>query len=300
MKITAEHEAHYREHGYAIVERFCDPDVIKAALANFDEVVPGWVDFAADPGSAPRPEYYGKPFPDQRGIPHFPYKGDVLNDLTFHPELRRFATLMGEGEEMYCEQSHLTYKASGQANFEQAHHLDYSNHTLAYPPNVPKYWQTAYLYYFTDVTLESGPTAVCSWKHYPERILVPSHWTKEDRPELYDNEVKVTVPAGSLLIYSMRTFHRGTAILGENHGRLGMFVTYAPKACRWAGIVGWPVSAGKREFRAWIERASVEERTSIGFPEPGHDYWTDETLDGVGGRFPGMDMGPYREAVGKD
>ena len=297
MEITAEHEAHYREHGYAIVERFLTDELLDAALANFDEVVPGWVDYANDPAGSPTPEYYKKPFPDQRGIPHFPYTGNVLNDLTFHPELMRFATHLGEGEEMYCEQSHLTYKASGQADFEQAHHLDYGNHTLAYPPDVPKFWQTAYLFYFTDVTLESGPTAICSKQHYSERILVPGMWKKEDRPELYENEVKVTVPAGSLLLYGMRTFHRGTAILGKNHGRLGMFVTYAPKACRWTGIVGWPVSAGRREFRQWIERASVVERTALGFPEPGHEYWTDETLDGVGARFPGMDMAPYREAL---
>ena len=296
MRITSEHEAHYREHGYAIVENFLTTEELEGALQNFDQVVPGWVDFSQDP-SGPKPEFYNRPFPDQRGIPHFPYKGNTLNALTFHPELRRFASLLGDGEEMYCEQSHLSYKASGQRDFDQAMHLDYTNHTLAYPPDRPKYWQTACLYYFTDVTPESGPTAVCSKQHYPERILVPSRYTRKDRPEIYDNEVKVTVPAGSLLIYSMRTFHRGTAITGDNHGRLGMFVAYAPKACRWMGIVGWPVSASKNEFRQWIEQASAEERSALGFPEPGHDYWTEETLDGVGGRFPGMDMTPYREAA---
>ena len=299
MRITKEHENHYREHGYAVVENFCKPDELAAALKNFDEVVPGWAKFAKDP-SGPHPEYFDTRFPDQRGIPHFPYKGDTLNYLTFHPELSRFATLMGEGEEMYCEQSHLTYKASGQGpqqgNVDQPMHLDYGNHTLAYPPDVPKFWQTAYLYYFTDVTLDCGPTAVCSKKHYPERILFPRIYSPEARPEIYDNEVKVVCPAGSLLMYSMRTFHRGTAIKGKNHARLGMFVTYAPKACRWMGIVGWPVSAGKKEFHDWIVGASVEERSLLGFPEPGHEFWTEETLDGVNARFAGIDMSPYRNS----
>ena len=31
---------------------------------------------------------------------------------------------------------------------------------------------------------------------------------------------------------------------------------------------------------------------SFGFPAPGHPYWTDETLDGVAARYPGMDMAP--------
>ena len=299
MRITKEHEDHYREHGYAVVDSFCEADELTAALKNFDEVVPGWAEFAKDP-SGSRPEYFSSPFPDQRGIPHFPYKGDALNRLTFHSELSRFATLMGEGEEMYCEQSHLTYKATGQSpkqgNVDQHMHLDYGNHTLAYPPDVPKFWQTAFLYYFTDVTLDCGPTAVCSKKYYPERILFPRHYSPDARPEIYDNEVKVVCPAGSLLIYGMRTFHRGTAITGTSHARLGMFVTYAPKACRWMGIVGWPVSAGKKEFHEWVVGASVSERSLIGFPEPGHEFWTEETLDGVAARFSGIDMTPYRDS----
>ena len=195
---------------------------------------------------------------------------------------------------MFCEQSHLSYKGMGhRGDADQSMHLDYVNHTLAYPPNDPKYWQTAYLYYFSDVEAGLAPTAVCSWKHYVERILWPAHYTREGRPALYDHEVKVVVPAGSLLIYSMRTLHRGTAFERDG-GRLGMFVTYAPIACKWMGIVGWSQEAPRAEFRHWLERASVEERNSVGFPEPGDPYWTDETLDGVSARFPKMDMTPYR------
>ena len=292
-RITQDHVAHYDDHGYAIVERFCTPAELDGALGDFDQVVPGWLDYVANP-AGPRPDTWSKPYRGQRGIPHFPYKGDTLNDLTFHEELRRFASDRAGGEEVYCEQSHLSYKGKGHpGDNEQAMHLDYSNLTLAYPPNDPKYWQTAYLFYFTDVTADLGPTAVCSREHYPERILWPAHYVKEERPSLYENEIKVTVPAGSLLIYSMRTFHRGTAFTGEG-GRLGMFVSYAPMAYKWMGIVGWSQEAPRPEFRHWLERASVVERTSIGFPAPGDPYWSEETLDGVSARYPKMDMTPYR------
>lgn len=295
MRITGEHEAHYREHGFAVVEDFCTIGELTGALADFDEVVPGWVDYVRDT-SGPKPQTWDRAYPGQRGMPHFPYKGDTLNDLTFHDELRRFATLMAGGEPVFCEQSHLSYKSRGhRGDHDQAMHLDYSNHTLAYPPNDPKYWQTAYLYYFTDVEEGLAPTAVCSWQHYPERILWPAHYTRDERPALYDNEVKVTVPAGGLLVYSMRTFHRGTAFERDG-GRLGMFVTYAPMACKWMGIVGWSQEAPRAEFRSWMERVSVDERNSVGFPAPGDPYWTEETLDGVSARFPKMDMTPYRTA----
>ena len=295
-RITSEHEAHYREHGFAIVEDFLTPQELDGALADFEATVPGWVDYLADP-TGPRPKSWDKPYPGQRGIPHFPYKGTTLNDLSLHPELRRFATHNAGGAEIYCEQSHLTYKGKGSLGDSEQHmHLDYVNHTLAYPPAGPEYWQTAYIYYFSDVEEGLGPTAICSHEHYPERILWPAVYSPEARPELYDNERLVTVKAGSLLCYSMRAFHRGTAFKREG-GRLGMFVTYAPMAAKWLGIVGWAQEGPRREFTAWIERASVEERTTLGFPAPGDAYWTPETIDGVAARFANMDMAPYVEAM---
>ena len=292
MKITPEHEAHYAQHGFAVVENFCTEEELQGALSDFDETIPGWVDYVASP-DGPKPETWNKPFPGQRGLPHFPYKGDTLNDLSFHSELRRFSELQTGGESVYCEQSHLSYKGQGhRSDGDQSMHLDYTNHTLAYPPDVPAYWQTAFLYYFTDVTIESGPIAVCPREHYPEKILWPTQYEKEDRPALYDNEIKVAAPAGSLVIYSMRTFHRGTKIQG-NCGRLGMFVTYAPRACNWLGIVGWSLEAPREEFAQWIERVGVEERNAIGFPAPEDAYWTDETRAGIAARYPHMDMSPY-------
>ena len=59
---------------------------------------------------------------------------------------------MSDGEPLFCEQSDLTYKCSGHyGDVDQPLHLDYVNHTLAYPPDVPRYWQTAFLLYYTDV-----------------------------------------------------------------------------------------------------------------------------------------------------
>ena len=103
----------------------------------------------------------------------------------------------------------------------------------------------------------------------------------------------MVVPAGSLFIYSMRTFHRGTPFVADA-GRIAHFVTYAPAAWKWLGIMGWPVQAIKPEHRAWIEAATPAERELFGFPPPGHPYWTEETVAGVSARYPAMDMTPYR------
>ena len=295
QRITQAHLEHYREHGYAIVEEFLAPRELAEALDDWRELLPGWVEFCQDP-SRPKPTMQSPPGARAHAF-HFPYTGARLNAVTMHPDLIAFAKRMTDGAPVYCEQSHLSFKHKGHpADQDQAMHCDYGNHTLAYPPDDPAYWQTAYLLYYTEVTANHAPTAVCSRRHYPEKILWPAHYRPEERPALYDNEVRVIVPAGSLLIYSMRTFHRGTPFRAEG-ARLAQFVTFAPAAWKWLGIVGWSAQAIKPAFRAWIEGATPAERELLGFPPPGHEYWTEETLAGVAARYPGMDMAPYRNAT---
>ena len=74
-----------------------------------------------------------------------------MNGICMHPELRRMAAAMAETDDIYCEQANVLCKCKGMPrDADQAMHCDYGNHTLAYPPDLPAYWQTAYLLYFTD------------------------------------------------------------------------------------------------------------------------------------------------------
>ena len=288
-RISDEHLEHYETHGYAIVKNFLTAEDLAMARGDIEACIHGWVDYCDDPDAA-------KPPPAKStDVSEFPYRGQTLNRITLHPELRRFAQIHMGDEEIYCEQSHLHVKHQDHsADSDQIMLMDYGNHTLAYPPKSSKYWQTAFLIYYTDVTEDHAPTAVCPWQHYQEGMQWPSSYSRQDNPLIYDNEIKVVAPAGSLLIYSMRTFHRGTRF-NADVGRIGQFVTYAPKNYRWLGIVGWPRNAIRKEFTPWIEQASVAERTTLGFPAPGDDYWDEETIAGVNARYPGMDMTPYLE-----
>jgi hypothetical protein len=49
----------------------------------------------------------------------------------------------------------------------------------------------------------------------------------------------------------------------------------------------------------WIAQASVEQRALLGFPVPGHSYWSIETVAAVEARYAafGIDMSPYRDAL---
>ena len=50
-------------------------------------------------------------------------------------------------------------------------------------------------------------------------------------------------------------------------------------------------------MQRFLTHATPNERTLLGFPSPGHEYWTEDTLSGVALRYPGIDLTPYRTAT---
>ncbi|NKB97186.1 MAG: hypothetical protein GKR90_01610 [Pseudomonadales bacterium] len=282
---------HYHEHGFVVLENFLSQQELDDVYDDVERLLPGWR-YAVD-STLLKPDGWQEP-PERATNPRFPFPGAGLNGVTFHPELRRFAATVTGHDDLFCEQSDLTYKCQNHSrDADQNMHMDFGNHTLAYPSSNPKFWQTAYLIYYTDVTERLAPTAVCSWQHYKDEVHWPAIHSRQQRPDLYENEVLMTVPAGSVFAYSTRTYHRGTKFLGEG-GRVAHFVTYAPKNCPWLGIVGWPTQGVRGSFQRWMEQSSLADRETIGFPPVGHEYWTEEMVRGVQARFPQLDMSPYR------
>ncbi|MEE2781980.1 MAG: phytanoyl-CoA dioxygenase family protein [Pseudomonadota bacterium] len=283
---------HYRDHGYVLLNNFLTPSELDSAYEELERIIPGWVSYTID-ANAPKPRDWNEPPASRRNM-RFPFAGDRLNEITLHPELRRFAATIAGHDELFCEQSDLTYKCKGHvSDTEQLMHMDFGNHTLVYPSSEPRFWQTTYLLYYTEVTENHAPTAVCSWQNYKDEVHWPSVHSRDERPDLYTKEIKATVSAGSVLAYSMRTYHRGTAFKADG-GRIGQFISYAPRHCPWLGIVGWPEQGVRKAYHRWIEQSTIEERELIGFPPPGHPYWTEEMLIGVQARFPELDLSPYQ------
>jgi hypothetical protein len=94
-------------------------------------------------------------------------------------------------------------------------------------------------------------------------------------------------------------FHRGSALgpppahrwataVGVRPARHGWFDS--SHSGRWADAPGGEHPAVRR----FITRATPLQRTAIGFPPPGDDYWDCDTLAGVAARYPGIDLDPYR------
>jgi hypothetical protein len=76
--------------------------------------------------------------------------------------------------------------------------------------------------------------------------------------------------------------------------RYTLHLNFRTAVAEWVGRRGWGNHASDRNWRPLIEQLSLDQLSVFGFPPPGHPYWTDETLDGVQRRYPGLDMTAWR------
>jgi hypothetical protein len=237
---------------------------------------------------------YGAVVDDPFHIHEFPFRGDALNRITVHPALVAFAEQAIGTTELALHQSLVWAKYGGGADHEQELHVDYGNNSLVYPRDDGHYRYVQAIVYYTDVTLDHGPTHVVSEQHTRDLLLEPRWRSREAAPELYRHERPVVATAGSALLYGMRTWHRGSVFRARDGARFTHHIGFRAAAAAWMGWRAWPRFAAEPELPRFLVAASPRERELIGFPAPGHPYWNEETLAGVAARYPELDLTPYR------
>ncbi len=75
-----------------------------------------------------------------------------------------------------------------------------------------------------------------------------------------------------------------------------LHVSYRPATMEWGGYQAWPFKGFTAEWHNFVQQASPDQLTVLGFPAPGHPFWTDQTLAGVARRYPGLDLTPWQRA----
>ena len=289
--IREEDIEHWKEHGYVIIEKFLSPQELERYRTAWKTHMPDWDEYNTNT------PMYKKSFPTGLLRYDFPYANDDLNQLTFHPLLLAFAERIAGSDDLALSLGHLIGKYAGNDDFDQQLHTDMGNNTVVVPRKDNKWIDIPMITYLTDVTLDLGPTAIVSQQHTRHRPVVIDGTAQRPRgkfDELYEKENKLTVPAGSVVIYSMRTFHRGTGVKAKEGCRIVLFHGYHTASCRWMGPMIYNTRIGSREFKQFLEHADPRQREYVGFPAVGSDYWNDEeVLDGVTQKYPGMDMRPY-------
>jgi len=294
MEVAQQDIDHWHRHGYVIVERFMAPDEIAAARENLSRYLPSWEEYTA---RAPL-------FADLRGSSlrsspgwvryEFPYSGDALNQVAVHPFLVAFAERLAGHGNLALSHGAIVGKYAGKGDYDQELHPDYSNNTLAFPRDGVEMIDIPMIVYHTDVTIDLGPTYVVS-QELTRHLVTDGHrfHSRADFPELYEAERPATVPAGSALIYNMRTFHRGSAMRAAEGLRFSQFTAFHTTGPGWLGSTSFQGAGGQPDMDHFLTTATPRERQLVGFPAPGDPYWDDETRAGVASRYPRMDMRPY-------
>nr|MDJ0868313.1 phytanoyl-CoA dioxygenase family protein [Myxococcota bacterium] len=320
----------WREQGFALVDGVLPAELLERAIADARAAFP-----APHDAAAARQTDFGS-----GGRMAFPAQSDAVNALTLHPRLlRAVAQLLDVAPAaLRLTQSDLwpkygRHQRSGDArdNDDQRIHVDYPNHTLTHPPPWDRPEAVEMILYLSDVEACGGATRLVPrrgrddpayrWPIVETPGVGTLDWLNDranaetylerEAPDtacwraehLYPREVAARFRVGTLLLYRHDTWHRGTP-LAPGTMRLAQNLTFRRADSEWISTLhpgwAWAMYRRSRTMERLIAGASVEQRCVLGFPAPGHAYWSRETLAAVAARFGplGFDATPYADALG--
>ncbi len=230
--------------------------------------------------------------------PEFPFHSSRLNALVVHDVVVSLAEDLLGTTEISLYMGLVTAKYSGQkSGYNQLLHTDYPNHMLVVPRHEVGFSQVEFFIYLTDVALEDGATRFVSRRRTAD-VPVERHTLNYiDYADLYDDAGAAVGPAGSIVVYRPDVYHRSVDVTEPGHTRVMLHVSFKPRQAMWGGYQAWPFKGLSPEWSKFAQQATVRQLSVLGLPEPGHPYWTEQTLAGVSARYPGLDMSPWRDAL---
>ena len=289
MPVSDTHLRHYLQHGYVIVPDFLSRDEQAAGREGMLQYFPT-ADELDD-----APERYGFIYDDPQNLQvEFPYADDALNHIATHPGLMDFVVRALGTDDIRLSQNAIWAKYAGLGDHTQALHLDYQGNTLVVPRDDGDYRQVNMILYHTDIDATLGPTAVVSQEQTRDLPLWPTHRPRKTSPALYDLERPVLARAGSVLIFSMRTWHRATPMSAETGERFTQHFVWRSARHGFQGYHLYSRSGENESLQHFLTHATPAQRQAVGFPRPTDPFWTEEALAATALRYPEMDLSTYR------
>ncbi len=288
-------QAQWDEDGWCLVCGLLPDEAIVAAQAVLPGLVPTAEEFADDIDPA-----RNEPFrvDSHRVMPRFPFEDRALNDIVVHDRIIDLAEQLLGITDLRLYQAMLSAKyAEAALSDEQLLHVDFANHTLVVPRHEPGYQQLEMFVYLSDVAPETGATRMVSRRLTPHIQVERTYLSQTDYADLYAAEVPASGPAGSILAYRPDVYHRGVRMTAPRTARFMVHVSYKPAATDWLGSHGLPSAGEELSWYRFVQHADQRQLTVLGFPPPGHPYWTAQTLAGVAARYPMLDLSPWRDAA---
>ena len=203
---TEERGPRLRHEGYLVVESLVSDDVVSGLRQRTADIADGRVPYPAESIEL-EPEATGMSLASVRKLNHCAASDPVFAAHAAHPGILDVVEL-AIGPDIRLFSSQLFMKPPG--GIEKTYHQD-----LAYFPIEPLDLVTCWTA-LDDVTLENG----CMW------VIPGSHLWGDETPDPYSADfVKVSMSAGSVVVFAGTLWHRG----GANHSdanRLGITPQY--------------------------------------------------------------------------
>lgn len=289
----------WQTDGFVILPGYLPPNELSRALDELHLCFPSSHGF--HDGSDPRRDrFVGDEF---AGIDSFPFASAQLSLLAVHHRLVQVAETFLDTEDVRIYSAEAWAKFTGAADYEQALHRDYLNHTMLVPTSAPDYQQLEMFVYLVDVPDELGPPHFVPRTRTGDLPVRPNWYPPVDgaaseggfvsslgRPELYEAEVSAAGPAGTVVAFTADTVHRGTGMTWPRGARYTMQLCYRPASVEWGHRQAWAARSHEPSWYRFVEQASPRQLELFGFPPPGHPYWTPETRAATALRYPGLDM----------
>ena len=303
-RFTAKQLATWRREGGVVLEEFFTPEEVAAVVADFEQVFgrsAGAVEAMNKKKAGEVGRFNPAQFTDIQPVPID--CSPALNLIGVHPALIDFAKAALRTDDVHVYQCQAWAKFTGDADYDQPFHTDFTNHTLTAPSEDAHLSSVTILCYFTDVTEAHGPA------HYVKR----SDAAKVGGPELslsQDPKVQVRLqkdlqaydqssagPAGSVFPYTIDIYHRGTNLTAPHGRRYALMTCFKAASNDAIAFTAWAFHHQK-PWRRIFDHATPEQLACFGVPRPGHPFWTALTLQRSQARYPNWDLTHYREAAG--
>jgi ectoine hydroxylase-related dioxygenase (phytanoyl-CoA dioxygenase family) len=292
--LTNEQRQRWEVDGWCVLERVLPADLLASAQRAVGKLFPT-AEEMADPPTDRDDERWRTWDADW---PDFPFRSRSLNSITVSDLLIDLAEeLIGTDEvRLYMAIASAKY-ASQPSGYNQLLHVDFPNHTITVPRPEAGFHQVETFVYLTDVTPDNGATRFIS-RRRTSHVPVEEHTLNlTDYAQLYEDTTDASAPAGSVVVYRPDTFHRSIDFTDPGHHRVMLHVSYRPAVAEWGHYQAWAFRGFSAEWHDFVQQATPRQLAVLGFPAPGHPFWTAATLDGVGRRYPGLDLNPWRQAM---
>lgn len=265
--------------GYLILEEVFDEDICRKGLEEMEKVLKPWTEVKDDP---PEELSTFTTWPSRSlWLNRFVITNDVMVDFaqrylqTEHIQLRTGTPFVRyPGCVSFTEVTH------GRDSI----HIDNVNNSLLPECDDHIFGQVQFWSHLQDVGPEQAPLLL---------------WPNSDHERKYEEAVKLSVPAGSLGIFTNYTYHSASpfsATEGQRYiwgGQFGRADHY------WEGFKHYTDKAMDPHFQELVSSLTPRQREMLRFPPAGHRYYTKASLTKLEGRYPGFDAtGEYGRELG--